>query len=149
MLKRTHLAIGFAAALYFLPHMKNKAIFLSVVILATLLPDIDSGFSTLGKNKIFRPLQMLVHHRGVIHSYTVCIPLTILLSFYYPILAFPFFLGYSFHLFADSFTNQGIRPLWPLKFSSSGKIVTGGRIESAVFFTLLIVDAALLVKLFI
>src|SRR3989344_2145555 len=130
MLKRTHLAVAFANAFYFLPYVNNKLVFFPVILLSTLLPDIDSAFSSVGRHKIFRPLQWIFNHRGAIHSYTVAMALSILLAFFYPVLAFPFFLGYSFHLFLDAFTVQGIAPFWPFKKRSEGRIVTGGRVEN-------------------
>lgn len=147
MLKRTHLAVAFANAFYFLPYVNNKLVFLPAVLLSTLLPDIDNAFSSVGRHKLLRPLQWVFSHRGVIHSYTLAMAGSILLAFFYPLLAFPFFLGYSFHLFLDSFTVQGIAPFWPLKKRSEGRITTGGRVENAIFFVMLIVDVALLAKL--
>lgn len=148
MLKRTHLAVAFANAFYFIPYVNNKILFLPVVLLATLFPDIDNAFSSVGSHKIFRPLQWIFCHRGVIHSYTLAIVLSVLIAFFYPVLAFPFFVGYSFHLFLDAFTVKGIQPFWPLKKRASGMISTGGKVENAIFFVMVIVDIALLVKLF-
>jgi len=148
MLRRTHLAVAFANAFYFIPYVNNKIVFLPVVLLATLLPDIDNAFSSVGGYKIFRPLQWIFSHRGVIHSYTLAIVLSVLIAFVYPVLAFPFFLGYSFHLFLDAFTVKGIMPFWPLKKRATGMITTGGKVENAIFFVVLIVDVALLAKLF-
>ncbi len=147
MLKKTHLAIGLAVALYFLPYVKNKFIFIPVVLIASLLPDIDSAFSGFGRHKVVRPIQFFVKHRGLIHSYTICIILSLILAFYFPIFALPFFLGYSFHLLTDSFTVNGIRPFWPFRAVSSGKVVTGGRIDNVIFVTFIILDAFLIVFL--
>jgi inner membrane protein len=149
MLKRTHLAVAFANGFYFLPYVSNKILFFPVVLLATLLPDIDTAFSSAGRHGIFRPVQWVFTHRGVIHSYTLAIFLSLLLAFFYPILAFPFFLGYSFHLFLDAFTVRGIQPFWPFKKRAEGMIRTGGAVENAIFVVVLIVDIGLLIKLFI
>ncbi len=148
MLRRTHLAVAFANAFYFLPYVNNKILFFPVVFIGTLLPDIDNTFSTIGSYKIFRPVQWIFSHRGMIHSYTVAIILSVLLAFVYPVIAFPFFLGYSFHLFLDAFTVKGIMPFWPLKKRAVGMVRTGGRVETAIFIVVLIVDVALLAKLF-
>jgi len=149
MIARTHLAIGIALALFFLPHVKYWLIFIPVLLIASLLPDIDSGFSYAGKRPIFRPVQLFTKHRGFIHSLTLCIFISIIFAFYFPVLAFPFFLGYSFHLLADSFTVTGIRPFWPFKGEIDGNIRAGGRIEDAIFFTFVIVDLMLFVFMFI
>ena len=149
MLWKTHLAIGAAAALYFLPFMNNKLMFLPVVLISSLLPDVDTGSSYLGHRGIFRPIQWLFSHRGFIHSYTFCIGLAFVFALFYPVMAFPFFLGYSFHLAADSFTEQGIRPFWPLDATIKGFVTTGGRTEYMTFVTFVLFDIVLFVVLFI
>ncbi len=144
MIWKTHLAIGLAIALYFANRVTKPWIFIPVVLAASLFPDIDSGFSYLGRKPIFKPIQMATMHRGIIHSYTICILLSIAIAFFYPIFALPFFLGYSFHLFADSFTSQGIRPFWPLKGMSNGIVVVGGKIEKTIFYIFVLIDSVLL-----
>jgi len=149
MLKRTHLVVGLAVGLYFLPFVTHKFFFIPVILVASLLPDIDSGSSQLGRKKIFKPIQWTVSHRGIIHSYTLCIALSFLLAFFYPFLALPFFLGYSFHLLLDSFTIHGIKPFWPLKFKSTGKIRTGGRVESGIFITFAVLSLLFFIRMFL
>jgi len=145
---RTHLAIGIAVGLYFLPFVNNEIVFLPVVILASLLPDLDSGFSFLGKRKIFKPIQMMVNHSGLLHTYTFCVLISIILAFFYPVFALPFFIGYSFHLLADSFTILGIKPFWPFKAKSKGVVKTGGPIDKALFVTFMIIDIILVIMTF-
>lgn len=149
MLRKTHLAIGLAVGLHLFPIVNNKLIFLPVLIIASLLPDIDSKLSSLGNFKPFRVLQAASSHRGILHSYTLCIAISLVFAFFYPIVAFPFFLGYSFHLLADSFTVQGIRPFWPFKVVSAGKVTTGGRTEDIIFWIFAIIDVFLVVFLFV
>lgn len=148
MIKRTHLAIGLAVALLFLPHVNYKLVFFPVVLIAALLPDIDSPGSAFGHNSIFRPLQFVAKHRGVFHSFSFCIVASVALAFLLPILALPFFLGYGSHLFSDSFTKEGITPFWPWKRTSNGLIRTGGTTEYSVFIGFLIADAVLFLGLF-
>ena len=148
MIKRTHLVIGLAFALLFLPHVNNKLIFFPVVLLCCLLPDIDSPSSYLGHNKIFRPLQWVAEHRGVLHSFSFGIVASVALAFTFPVLALPFFLGYSSHLAADSFTQEGITPFWPWKRTSNGFITTGGSTEYPIFIGFLIIDAIFFLRLF-
>jgi inner membrane protein len=145
---KTHLAIGLAAALFFSMRVPKPLIFIPVVLISSFFPDIDSGVSSIGRKMIFRPIQMGVDHRGLVHSYTICILLSFLIAYFYPILALPFFIGYSFHLFADSFTIHGIRPFWPLKGISKGPITTGGAMEKTVFYTLIIIDFVFLGAIF-
>lgn len=135
--------------LFFLPYVEHKISFVIVALLASLMPDIDSTSSTLGHYKILRPLQYLVGHRGLIHSLLFCVAISVILAFYFPILALPFFLGYSTHLLADSFTLDGIKPFWPSKLEVRGRLRTGGRVEDGLFLGIMLVDFALLVGLFI
>ena len=146
---RTHLAIGLAVGLFLLPNVDSKWIFLPVVLAASLLPDIDSGFSRLGRKGIFRILQWFVKHRGVIHSLTFAFVISIVFAFFAPVLALPFFLGYSFHLLVDGFTPEGVRPFWPFKSDVKGRFKTGGRIEDMIFVVFLLIDVLLLIGLFV
>ena len=149
MLAKTHIAIGFFAMIFFLPHVANKLVFIPVILIASILPDIDSGFSTLGKNGVFRILQLFTKHRGLLHSLSFCIIVSVLFALYFPVVAFPFFLGYALHLLADAWTVEGIRPFWPLKEISQGKIKVGGVVEQAVFFIFVVLDVIFLIFLFI
>mgnify|MGYP001576810429 CR=1 FL=1 len=146
MLKRTHLALGVAVALYFLPHVNNKLIFLATVIISTMLPNLEQ---VLSRGKVEGALKQVFMHRGILHTYTLCIAASIFLAFFYPMFALPFFLGYSFHLTLDAFTTDGIRPFWPLKRRSTGKIRTGSKVDSTIFYILILFDLALFIKLFI
>ncbi len=149
MMLRTHLAIGAGIILFFLTSITYKIAFIPVVLIASIAPDIDTGFSYLGRKKIFSVFQFIFKHRGFVHSFTICVLLSILFAFFWPVIALPFFLGYGGHLFADSLTLEGINPLWPFKFKSSGKIRTGGRVEDGVFLAFLVIDLALALFLFI
>jgi membrane-bound metal-dependent hydrolase YbcI (DUF457 family) len=149
MLRRTHIAIGLAIGLYFLPFINHKLLFIPIILIASVLPDIDSISSHIGKRKIFRPLQAIFVHRGPLHSYTFCVGFSFVFAFIYPVVALPFFLGYSFHLFADSFTRRGLRPFWPLKFVSSGVVRTGRIVDRTIFYTMVIIDLFLFILLFL
>jgi len=149
MIYKTHIAIGVMLAFLFFPYVTNKWVFVPIVLFASLMPDIDSAYSYLGHKRIFRPLQFFVQHRGVIHSFTFCLLVSAIFAFFIPILALPFFLGYAGHLFADSLTIEGIRPFWPLHGESAGSIRVGGKVESSIFFFLIIIDLALLIYLII
>ena len=149
MLKRTHLALGIAIAFYFLPHIQtNKFIFLGVVLLASLLPDIESGFAAAQRHSLFslQPTENVYHKNHLLHTYTFLILITIAIAIYYPVLALPFFLGYSFHLFIDSFSPNGIRPFWPLRHRTKGKIVPSGGIDKILFVIFLGMDVLLIIR---
>ena len=145
---KTHLAISSALMLFFLPHVAHKLVFVPVLLFATLLPDIDSMYSTLGHHWLFRPMQFFVRHRGLIHSLTICLILSLAFAFYIPVVALPFFLGYMSHLVGDSFTQEGVRFFWPFRELTSGRIRTGGVFEDGVFYSALLANIVLLLVLF-
>jgi membrane-bound metal-dependent hydrolase YbcI (DUF457 family) len=80
---------------------------------------------------------------------TLCIAVSILFALALPVLALPFFLGYSSHLLADSFTQEGITPFWPWKRNSKGILRTGGSVELGIFIGFAVADAILFARLFI
>jgi len=148
MLKRTHLAVGVFAILLFIQYVNNKLLFVFVALLATLLPDIDTAFSSVGKHKGFRFLQFFVAHRGPIHSFTFCIVVSFILALYFPAASLAFFLGYGVHLFVDSFTPEGIVPFWPYPKKSTWRLKTGSLVESSLFLIFVLVDIFLFVIIF-
>lgn len=145
MLIRTHLAVSILAIVLMLSYVTNKTVFIAVFLIATFIPDIDTAYSKLGKYKIFRPLQFFVEHRGIIHSFTFLILVTIAFAFIFPIAALPFFTGYSLHLIMDSFTIEGIKPFYPWSRTISGKIKTGGKTEFILFIILIILIIFLII----
>ncbi|MDD5192704.1 MAG: metal-dependent hydrolase [Candidatus Nanoarchaeia archaeon] len=149
MLLRTHLAFAFLMIILFVKHVNNQWVFILMVLVATVLPDLDTGFSSWGRHWIFRPLQFFVKHRGIFHSLTTATLLSILLAVFWPVGSLGFFIGYSVHIFLDSFTREGVQPFWPLKHKTYGFISTGGRIEDSFFVFLIIFDVALIIITFV
>lgn len=148
MLLRTHLAFAFLIILLFVKHVNDQWIFIAMVLVSTILPDLDTGFSSWGRHWIFRPLQFFVKHRGIIHSLTTATLLSILLAAFWPIVSLGFFVGYSAHIILDSFTREGVQPFWPLKTKSYGFISSGGRIEDSLFVSLILADIILIIFIF-
>ncbi|MBR9705472.1 metal-dependent hydrolase [Candidatus Pacearchaeota archaeon] len=149
MLLKTHLAFAFLLVIFFLEHVNNKIIFVLMVILGSIIPDLDSGFSSWGRHLIFRPLQFFVKHRGIVHSFTAAFAISLFLAFTWPITSLGFFVGYSVHLIMDSFTYEGVQPFWPLRTKSKGFFKTGGRIEESIFFSLVMIDIVVFFLVFI
>jgi len=149
MLNKTHLVITIFFILVFIPLVNSKIIFIIIALICSLIPDSDIKSSFLGKYKFFRPLQFFVTHRGFFHSLLFMIIGILFFLIIYPIGAFGFFVGYSSHLIADSFTKEGIRFFYPLKTNFSGKINTGSRIENLIFITFGLLDILLLITIFI
>jgi len=144
MFFRTHLAIALFFVLLFFEHIANPFIFLPVVFLATILPDIDTRFSRIGHKKIFRIFNFFVRHRGIMHSFTFLALVSGLIFLFFKEALFPFASAYSLHLLLDALTIQGITPLYPLKFRIKGRIKTGGIIENAMFLSFLLADLFLI-----
>jgi len=146
MLLRTHYVIAAFFIILLISSVEHKFIFVVVTMFGTQLPDIDSRYSRIGHRNIARVLQWFTRHRGLIHSYTFLVVLTVILVMMWPISAFGFFLGYGLHLLSDSFTPDGIRPFYPSKMKSRGNIKTGGKMEIGLFVGLLLVDIILILQ---
>jgi membrane-bound metal-dependent hydrolase YbcI (DUF457 family) len=149
MMFKTHFAIGVFLILLFLPVVLHKWSFILIMLICTILPDIDMSQSYLGKHKILRPMQWIAKHRGFFHSFTLAVGVALIFAFYYPIFALPFFLGYSGHLIGDALTSEGIRPWWPFKNEIKWRIRTGGKRERMIFYSILIINFILLIGFFV
>jgi inner membrane protein len=143
MLFRTHLTLGVFAALVFLPVVSNPIQFFIITVIASLLPDIDTAFSKVGRNPPAKVVQVFTEHRGMLHSLTLAVVIAFVLSLFFPKFAFGFFIGFSVHLLADSFTKQGITPFWPYSRKAHGVIGTGGVVEKGIFAAFVLVDVLL------
>jgi len=84
MLLRTHLTISLAAMFLFLPYIDNQVAFVIVLLVSTVLPDIDTAKSLVGQGFLLRPLQWLTKHRGILHSFTFVIVLSALFAYFVP-----------------------------------------------------------------
>src|SRR3989344_547716 len=142
MLNKTHLAIGAFFMLFFMHKVVHVWVYFVVFLIATLLPNATSILSLKGF-KVLNQAKGLVKKRGMLHSFTLCFIITFLLAWFLPTAAFPFFLGYGVHLLADSWTVEGIRPFWPLKYESKGKLRRDGSVENTLFYSFIIADVIL------
>jgi len=150
MLYRTHLAFGFFLALVFLPVLspRNQILFLAIVLISSLLPDIDHPKSKLGKH--IKIIGFLFEHRGFFHSLLFLgIVYAVLFYFFQKNIYFiPFVIGYTSHLFLDGLTRQGIMPFHPLsKMRFHGFVQTGAFLEKIFFIFLVLADLYLLFTL--
>ena len=149
MLFYTHLLLGVISFLLLRPyfHGGNEIIFLSLILLGSILPDIDESKSKInqwfGLGKI---AAFFARHRGIFHSLIFTAFLFLLISFftqtYY---AYALALGYLSHLIGDAFTPIGIQFLYPFsKFKLSGPIKVGGLGEMFILLSLFAVIVKLL-----
>ena len=144
MLNRTHLVIALFFVLLFFPLVENKITFSLIALFSSMVPDIDVSTSKLGKRRIFRPLQFFIKHRGFFHSLLFMVLILSFFLVFYPAGAFAFFVGYSSHLIADSFTPEGVRFFYPSKKAISGNIKSGGKLEKLVFILFVFLDVFLI-----
>ncbi len=147
MLMRTHLAISLFAGLLVLGAINDKIVFTAVLLIATLLPDIDNAESYISHKlgAIKNLFSFLSRHRGFFHSLTCCIAVTFTLALFLPRIALPFFMGYSMHILSDSFTIEGISAFWPHKRQVRGRIRVGGIAEKVVLAMFLLADLLFIV----
>ena len=149
MLLKTHIALSVFFILILWGSVTGKIAFAVIMLVATIIPDIDSASSII--NRKIKPFDIIFNfifkHRGALHSITFCVIFTIILSLFSQKLTLPFFLGYAAHLLADSFTVAGIRAFWPLKNSVKWIIRTGGLTEKIIFYLLILTDILLIVSL--
>ena len=108
------------------------------ILFATAFVDIDISSSKIGKVWIFRPLQWVTRHRGVIHSLLAALLISGLVGSFNLWAGFGFLVGYISHLVADCFTKSGVRLFWPLKFKIKGFVHSGKTIEDVIFVLLLL-----------
>ena len=142
MLFKTHLAFGILLWLIIKPYFNiNNYLFLSIIILTSLLPDIDKSNSLLGKK--IKPISFIIEklfgHRKLFHSLLFWTVISALIWRYagksYAIITL---LGISSHLIADALTKQGINFLYPVsQFRIAGFIETGSLLETIFLLTII------------
>jgi inner membrane protein len=142
MLLITHLAITFFIVLLFFSSENYFFIFLFISLLATVLPDIDTPFSKIGKH--FKILNFFTKHRGIIHSFTFFILLSIPILIFFKEILLPFAVGYLSHLLVDCFTIQGVCLFYPLKIRIKGVFKTNGLIEKILLVLFILMDMFLI-----
>ena len=139
---RTHLVFSFLIGLLIISSfdIQNKTIFIIILLIASVLPDIDSYKSKIGKK--VKPLSFLINiflgHRGIFHSlFLLILILLFIMLINYEITA-AFFIGYLSHLVLDSLTPEGVMFLYPFsKKRIQGFIRTGSLFENILFVLLL------------
>ena len=116
---RTHAAAGVFAALFFINSfsLNHPVFFFFVVLLSSLLPDIDLPNSKIGQR--FKPLSMFLNfmfgHRKLFHSFLFSFLFSfILIILFENYIGAAFLLGYTVHLIIDGLTVRGIKPFYPI-----------------------------------
>ena len=152
MMFRTHLALGFLFGLLSLKFFDliHPVIFVVLVTLFSSLPDIDHPKSRIGRKLFFIsfPIKFIFKHRGFFHSIFPPVILFLLLFYFnFNLVAFSVFIGYIAHLAGDAVTKNGINFLHPVtRFRIQGPIRTGGKFETIIFISLMLVNIAYVLK---
>jgi inner membrane protein len=176
MLWRTHLAFGILFALVVAPfvNIQNKIIFILLVGIGSLLPDVDHDKSKINRicpvTRIFpiffdvdhdkskinricpvtRIFPIFFKHRGFFHSLFPAI----LIWFGFALLGLDWVglsiaYGYVSHLFTDGFTLSGVNLLYPVsKWIIKGPVRTGNFFEFLLLIIVVVIDIILAFRLF-
>ena len=122
-------------------------IFLLVVLVASLVPDIDCYKSKVGRKLpiISHLINFIFGHRGLFHS--LLIPFIVLvLAYAFGIVYFgwAFFVGFVGHLIADALTKEGVNFFYPLKLKISGFVKTNGWTEKLLLLVVVVLNVFLI-----
>ena len=143
MLWRTHLVTGLAAGYLIAGY---EPVFLALAGFGSLLPDIDSPRSHLGRKIPLLPalLKGTVGHRGALHSLAAGFGIAVLAGIFGgPRTGLALAAGYLAHLAGDILTNSGVPLFWPLKTKVKLSLFkTGGIVEKVLVFPALLLGLA-------
>ena len=143
MLFHTHLMFGVVTFILLSPIFSggNEIIFLLLVLIGSVLPDIDDGHSKIKKASgiIGSIISFMFKHRGILHSLAMVVILFIVMSLWNTYYAWGLCIGYLSHLFSDALTPMGIKFLYPFaSWKLRGPIRVGSLGEWVVLFGLVI-----------
>lgn len=141
MMFKTHLVFGFFIGLFLVQFLQpgNPILFMSLIMIATVLPDIDHPDSAIGKN--IKIIGFLFEHRGFFHSIFALILAAGAFHYFLKsyLLGIAVVAGYGAHLLIDCTTKKGIMPFHPLsRFTIKGFIKTNGMFEYGILIVLVI-----------
>lgn len=147
MMLRTHLAFGFLIGMLSLNYLNvpNIYLFLGIVCISSILADVDSSKSRIGKKikTLSWTIEKTFGHRNIFHSIFPLVAIIILFFFYlkWNVVGMAMIIGYSSHLFIDCFTRMGIGFLHPIsKKRITGFMKTGGLLEHLLFVMIVVLD---------
>lgn len=147
---RTHLAFALLIGLLTVNLFSlNKYLFVSIVVIAGIIPDIDHPKSRLGRKIKFLSwsIKFLFGHRRLFHSIVFAGVVSVFLWFFFDNWWIPFFIGYISHLAIDGFTKEGINFIYPFKqLYLSGFVKTGSFLENLLFYTLVGCNLLIIIK---
>lgn len=138
---KTHLVFSFLIGLYLMERFSSKYLFLGLLLFGSLLPDLDTPYSKLGRK--VRPISGLIKfifgHRKLFHSLIMAVLIFVVFNYIFDmyLVGVALSAGFVLHLVADGLTKEGVNFLYPFaRFRVSGFIKTGGVLELLLFFVL-------------
>jgi inner membrane protein len=140
---------GVFLALLLFKYFENKWLFIIMILIGSVVPDLDSKKSSYGRHLVFRPLQIFLKHRGAWHSLLIAGLLSIFIGWFGFDLGLGFFIGFMSHLLLDGLTKDGIRLLWPFKIKFKGFLRSGGRFDELLLICLLVINIIIFLKVII
>jgi len=138
MLFLTHLMVGVLVGLLVRSFLSggNYIVFFFLVLLGSILPDIDEGNSKITKwtGLLGKVISLFSRHRGFFHSLFFVILATLVVrmvgGYYY---AWGLFLGLMGHLCSDGLTKAGVNFFCPFsRFEVRGWVKTGSVGETVI-----------------
>jgi len=133
MLLRTHFVFAAFLGLLGFYFGFGGGIFIICILFGSLLPDIDTKTSSLGRWIVFRPFQVAFAHRGITHSLLFLGILSLAFWYILPQGLLGFVIGYGSHLFLDLLTIKGIPLFWPVTQKFGGFCRTGRTFDKVLF----------------
>jgi inner membrane protein len=115
MRSREHMGVALIIGVGLFHNDPMGFIYTPLMMVGSLLPDVDTPFSKLGK---YNPFAALMRHRGFMHSLLASGIIATIGTLISPIVGIWVSVGYLSHLCADSLTPSGIRWLYPFKNST-------------------------------
>lgn len=117
-------------------HGGNEIIFFLLVMLGSLLPDIDEKDSKINQwfGIVGKVVARIFSHRGFLHSIFFFLILGLLMAYFFNrYYAYALMLGYLAHLIGDAISLQGVKIFHPFQWKVRGPMKVGGVME--VFLT--------------
>jgi len=150
MHSRTHVVFAFLLGLLGISYLnpRNQILFITLVILGSLLPDIDHPDSKVGRK--VKIIAFLFEHRGFFHSIILLAIVNAIFWWYSNITIYliAFNIGYVSHILLDAFNHQGIMPFHPFsKKKIKGVLKSDGLVEQILFILILCATIYKLVNL--
>lgn len=144
MLFQTHILLGIIVFLLLKDFFTggNQYLFLFLLLLGSILPDIDEPHSKINKWSGFvgKWITFLFQHRTMFHSLFLHTTLFLILRYYWnTYYASALFLGYFAHIMGDMLTPFGVALLYPFSMRKvRGPIRVGGVVEKGIMVVLVI-----------